>query len=120
MGLFSRLFPRYQPLTAESEARSMMEIQIDQLSRRQTTLIAVIASAEEELTGVNEVLSALRSAVDACNPNLRTITRHLEEALDADFLLEGRSESPENGTENSPTATSGGDQVPSFLREGLR
>lgn len=120
MGLFSRLFPRYKPITAEGEARTMMEQQIEQLAHRQTQLISAIAEAEAELTGVNEVLQALRTAVDACNPNVRLIERQISEALDANLVFPLGSDSDEDGAEDGNRNAPGGPEVPSFLVNGAR
>lgn len=120
MGLFSRLFPRYRPITAEGEARTMMEQQIEQLAHRQTQLISAIAEAEAELTGVNEVLQALRTAVDACNPNVRLIERQISEALDANLILPLGSGTDAEGTDASDRVAQGSAEVPSFLVNGAR
>ena len=119
MGLFSRLFPRYRPLTPETEARSMMEIQIDNLARRQSDLIDRIAADEEELAGVNEVLQALRTAVDACNPIHRRIERQISETLDANLILPAGNSGNESGASNGDGDTEGDAQIPPFLRSPL-
>lgn len=119
MGLFSRLFPRYRPLTPELEARSAMEVQIDNLARRQSDLIDRIAADEEELAGVNEVLQALRTAVDACNPIHRRIERQITETLDANLILPLGDSGDENGAGNGNGDSEGGAQIPPFLRSPL-
>lgn len=97
----------------------MMEMQIDNLARRQSDLIDRIAADEEELAGVNEVLSALRRAVDECNPIHRRIERQITETLDANLIFSAGDSGNESGAENGNRDPEGGTQIPSFLRSPL-